>query len=121
MKRLVRAWQADEGGWPTCIVVVALIVVFACVALSGCAGVPLGRHTYVFVGVGVIHTQKGGDAIGIRTRAIGAMLGCGQVTVGLMSLFCVSLPANGSVAILEQGPSTDKHLTVQKLPKETVR
>ena len=54
----------------------------AALALGGCAGVPVGGHSYVYVGVGVVHIEKQADATGIHATTLGLTAGCGQITVG---------------------------------------
>jgi hypothetical protein len=77
-------------------------------ALSGCAGVPIGGHQYVYVGVGVVHIDKQADATGVRSTTLGLVAGCGQITVGAQRSFCAVLPAHGNVAIINR-----ESLTVQ--------
>ena len=70
-------------------------------ALGGCAGVPIGGHAYVYIGVGVVRIDHQADATGIHSTALGLTAGCGQVTIGAETSFCAVLPEHGSVAIID--------------------
>jgi len=84
-----------------------------CLLLSGCAGLPIGGHSYLYVGVGVVHIEKQADATGIRSASLGLAAGCGQVTIGASASFCAVLPEHGSVAIIDRAHSPNASLTVQ--------
>lgn len=93
----------------------------AATLLSGCAGVPVGHHTFLVVGLGVVRVDRAADATGISSRSLGLTLGCRQITVGLQASYCARLPL-GDVAIIERGAGADQHLSVVPLhPKEQPR
>jgi hypothetical protein len=85
----------------------------AALALGGCAGLPIGGHSYVYVGVGVVHIDKSADATGIGSTMVGLAAGCGQVTLGAVTSFCAALPEHGSVAIIDRAHTAKARLTVQ--------
>ncbi len=96
-------------------------VLAVALALSGCAGVPIGHHTSLFVGVGVVRVDKAGLATAISSRSLGASFGCELTVVGLQASYCVHIPIDGDVAILERGDGTDQRLSVKPLKlKENV-
>lgn len=93
------------------------ILALAC-ALGGCAGLPIGRHTFIVLGVGLVRVDRADKAIGISSRSIGLMLGCRQITLGVQGSYCTELPITGDVAIIERGSGPNQHLSVAHLGKE---
>jgi hypothetical protein len=90
----VRDWLAFVLTW------------LAALLLGGCA------HTFLIVGVGVVHVDRKDDAIGISSRMIGLQAGCRQLTIGLEASYCVELPSTGDVAIVERTGSRTPRLRI---------
>ncbi len=84
-------------------------------SVGGCAGVPIARRTYVYVGVGVLRVDRQDRATAVRAITVGLKLECQGATLGVASSYCASIPLDGEVAILEEGSSPRKHLSVHKL------
>ena len=105
------AWGRFGGIRPVLLRGAALC---AALRLGGCAGVPIGGHSYVYVGIGVIHIEKEADATGIRATTLGLTAGCGQITIGAEASFCAVLPEHGSVAIIDRARSPNASLSVQQ-------
>jgi hypothetical protein len=97
----------------------AAIALASTLALAGCAGLPLGHHVFLMVGVGVVRVDKADQATGVSTRMVGLKLGCREITIGFEQSYCAQIPIVGDVAIIERGAGADQHLKLSKLPKET--
>jgi hypothetical protein len=91
----------------------------AALALSGCAGFPIGHDTFIVAGIAAYHIQHAGKATAISSRSLGASLGCDLILVGVQESFCAHIPINGDVAIIDRGKGADQHLTLRSLRKET--
>ena len=87
---------------------------FTALGLPGCAGLPIGGHAYLYVGVGVVHIDKQADATGIHATTLGLVAGCGQVTIGAATSFCAVLPMHGSVAIIDRAKGRNPSLSVHQ-------
>ena len=96
----------------------AAVALGAVLQLVGCAGLPIGGHTFVVVGVGLVRVDKADRAIGISSRSLGLTVGCRQITLGAQASYCARLPIEGDVAIIERGSGPDQHLSVTNLRKE---
>ena len=94
---------------------VRALAIAAALALSGCAGVPIGHHTHLFIGIGLVRVDRAGPATAISSRSFGVSAGCQLVLIGAQESFCAHIPIDGDVAIIERGQGPDQHLTLVPL------
>ena len=91
------------------------LAISAGLALSGCAGLPIGHHTFVVIGIGVVRVDQAGKATAISSRSIGAAIGCRFVFIGAQASYCAHIPIDGQLAIIERGAGPDQHLSLTPL------
>ncbi len=87
-------------------------------ALSGCAGLPIGRHEFIVLGIGLVRIDRADKAVGVSSRSIGLTLCPRSLTLGVQASYCASIPIDGDVAIIERGSGPDQHLSVIPLRTE---
>ena|SRR3569623_767870 len=91
-------------------------------ALSGCAGLPIGHHSFIVVGVGLVRVDREAQAVGVSSRSLGLTAGCRSVTLGIQASYCAQIPLSADLAIIERGSGSNQHLEIPKLhPKENPR
>ncbi len=96
-----------------------ILVVGWCLFCSGCAGLPVGHHTHLFIGFGLVRVDRAGKATAISSRSLGIFAGCQSITIGVQASYCARIPIDGNLAIIERASGPDQHLILSKLqPKE---
>ncbi len=97
------------------------LALLAAAMVSACAGLPVGHHTYIFAGVGVVRIQREARATAISSRSLGIVVGCQLAIVGAQQSYCAHIPADGDLAIFERAAGPDQHLKLQSLrPQEKI-